>query len=69
MLSNPLRADATAIVVFDGPPNVAVLWSVASGPGVVTPLGGRTDAQGRAWAKYDPAGLSGAAVIEAEHGT
>lgn len=69
MLSNPLRADATAIVVFEGPPNVAVTWLVASGPGVVTPLSGRTDAQGRAWAKYDPAGIPGPATIEVEHGT
>lgn len=69
MLSNLLRADATAIVVFEGPPNVAVTWSVASGAGVVTPLDTRTDGSGRAWAKYDPVGIAGAAVIEVQHGT
>ncbi|MNT32122.1 hypothetical protein D3C72_1679850 [compost metagenome] len=69
MLSNPLRADATAIVVFEGPPNVAVAWSLTSGTGVITPLASRTDAQGRAWAKFDPIGIAGTATIEVEHGT
>lgn len=69
MLSNPLHADATAILVFEGPANVAVTWAVASGAGVVTPFAPQTDASGRAWAKYDPAGIAGAAVIEVQHGT
>ncbi|WP_454752154.1 hypothetical protein [Cupriavidus necator] len=69
MLSHPLRADATAILVFEGPADVAVTWAVASGAGVVTPFGAKTDASGRAWAKYDPAGIAGAAVIEVQHGT
>ncbi|RWA55349.1 hypothetical protein AU476_07525 [Cupriavidus sp. UYMSc13B] len=69
ILSNLLHADATAILVFDGPPNVAVGWSVVGGSGTITPLSGRTDAQGRAWAKFDPIGIGGTATVEVEHGT
>ncbi|EYS89523.1 hypothetical protein CF68_33005 [Cupriavidus sp. SK-4] len=69
MLSNPLRADATAILVFEGPALVAVTWTIASGAGVVTPFAPQTDASGRAWARYDPAGIAGEAVIEVQHGT
>ena len=44
------RADASALLAFDGPAHVIVVWSVVSGPGTVTPLADVTDATGRAWA-------------------
>lgn len=63
------RADASALLAFDGPAHVVVDWSVVSGPGTVTPLGDATDATGRAWAVYRPNGESGTATIRVQHGT
>ena len=63
------RADASALLTFDGPAHVIVEWSVVSGPGTVTPLGDAADATGRAWAVYRPNGASGTATIRVQHGT
>lgn len=63
------RADASTLLAFDGPPHVIVEWSIASGPGTVTPLADATDATGRAWAVYRPNGASGTATIRVRHGT
>lgn len=62
------RADASALLTFDGPAHVIVEWSVVSGPGTVTPLSHATDATGRAWAVYRPNGESGSATIRVQHG-
>ena len=62
------RADASALLAFDGPAHVIVEWSVVSGPGTVMPLGDATDAAGRAWAVYRPNGESGIATIRVQHG-
>ncbi len=62
------RADASALLAFDGPAHVVVDWSVVSGPGRVTPLDHATDATGRAWAVYRPNGVSGTATIRVQHG-
>ena len=62
------RADASALLAFDGPAHVIVEWSIVSGPGTVTPLVDATDATGRAWAVYRPNGASGTATIRAQHG-
>ena len=62
------RADASALLTFDGPANVIVEWSVASGPGTVTPLNHATDAAGRAWAVYRPNGAYGTTTIRVQHG-
>jgi len=60
-------ADSTgALVVFTGPSNRAVSWSL-TGPGALTPLTEYTDDQGRAAAKYIPAG-AGSATIQASYG-
>jgi len=63
------RADASALLAFDGPAYVIVEWSIVSGPGTVTPLAEATDATGRAWALYRPNGASGTATIRVRHGT
>jgi hypothetical protein len=61
-------ADSTgALVVFTGPANRAVAWSL-TGPGTLTPLTDHTDDQGRAAATYVPAG-AGSATIQATYGT
>ena len=62
------RADASALLAFDGPAHVVVAWSVVSGPGSVTPLSDATDATGRAWAVYRPNGDTGTARIRVQHG-
>lgn len=63
-----IRADATSLFVFQGPANVAVQWSVQSGPGTITPLSTFTDSRGLAAARYNPAGLTGTAVVRVSHG-
>ncbi len=62
------RADASALLAFDGPAHVIVEWWVVSGPGTVMPLADATDATGRAWAVYRPNGASGTATIRVQHG-
>ncbi len=62
------RADASALLAFDGPAHVVVDWSVVSGPGRVTPMSNATDATGRAWAVYRSNGDAGTATIRVQHG-
>ncbi|ROH85737.1 hypothetical protein ED236_08305 [Pseudomethylobacillus aquaticus] len=62
------RADASALLAFDGPAHVIVEWLVVTGPGTVTPLSDATDVTGRAWAVYRPNGASGTATIRVQHG-
>ena len=62
------RADASALLAFDGPAHVVVAWSVIAGPGSVTPISATTDATGRAWAVYRPDGDAGTATIRVQHG-
>lgn len=62
------RADASALLAFDGPAHVVVDWTVVSGPGRVTPMSNTTDATGRAWAVYRPNGEPGVATIRVQHG-
>lgn len=69
--ANPVsvRADGSTLLLFEGPPDVAVSWTVASGPGHLVPLANVTDVAGRAWAVYYPDGGSGSARVRVEHGT
>jgi hypothetical protein len=61
-------ADSTgALVVLTGPANRAVSWSLV-GAGTLTPITDYTDDQGRAAAKFVPAG-AGNVTIEATYGT
>ena len=64
-----IYADATSLVVFVGPPNVTVKWTLVSGPGDLTALATRTDDTGRAAARWKPNGLTGTAVVRCEYGT
>jgi hypothetical protein len=61
-------ADATSMLVFRGPANVALTWSIASGPGTVEALSNSTDDLGVACAIYRVDGTTGDAIIEAQHG-
>lgn len=64
-----LRADASALLAFDGPAQVLVAWSVVEGAGRVKALEPATDISGRAWAVFYPDGGSGPVRIRVEHGT
>jgi hypothetical protein len=48
-----VRVGATALLVFEGRPNVTIAWYV-EGSGYVTPKSAATDSRGRAWAIYTP---------------
>ena len=61
-------SDATSMLVFNGPADVAVEWSVSSGPGTVEALSNSTDSRGVACAIYHADGTVGAAVIRVSHG-
>ena len=63
-----IYSDATSILVFRGPANVAVQWSIASGLGAVEALSNSTDSRGVACAIYDPEGSIGQVVVRCTHG-
>lgn len=63
---NP-AADATAMIVFSGPPNVAVAWSLA-GPGAIAPLSGHTDERGVAGAVFTPGAVGNVVTVSVLHG-
>lgn len=62
-----VRADATALLVFVGPANRSLLWSIA-GSGTLSNLSLRTDAQGRATAKYTPGTVGDVVTISVTYG-
>lgn len=64
-----IYADAASIIVFAGPPNVAVAWSLPSGPGTLAPLSNSTNALGVACAVYHGDGTPGQAVVRCTSGT
>ncbi len=64
-----IYSDATSMLVFTGPANVAVEWSITSGPGTVEALSASTDDRGLACAIYHADGDVGVAVVEVAHGT
>jgi len=66
LLSSPVREDAPVLVLFSGPADRVVAWSL-SGPGTLTPLASATDRNGQAAARYTPAGV-GTATISVEYG-
>lgn len=63
-----VSVDATALVVFSGPPNVAVEWSL-DGAGSLAPQSFSTDARGVAGAVYTPVTAGDVATITVTHGT
>lgn len=63
-----IYSDATSVLVFQGPANVAVVWSIESGPGTVEGLSLATDDRGVAGAVYRADGTTGDAVIRCSYG-
>lgn len=61
-------ADASSLIVFRGPANVAVSWSLTYGLGDIEPLSTSTDDQGVACAVYRPNGTVGTAVVGVSYG-
>lgn len=62
-----VKADATALVIFTGPPFVSVSWSL-TGSGALTPNSTMTDAAGTASAVYTPGAPGDHPVVEVTHG-
>lgn len=64
---NP-QADGTALIVFSGPPNVAVEWAL-TGLGSITPQSVATDARGMAGAVFTPVSAGDQVTVSVTHGT
>ena len=63
-----IYADSTgALIVVSGLPNRAVTWQLTGGAGTLTPINTYTDAQGRAAARFVPAG-AGVVTVQASYG-
>jgi hypothetical protein len=62
-----VRADGTALLVFKGPPDVAVAWAV-SGSGAISDESLYTDSQGLASAKYTPGTVGATVTVTVTHG-
>lgn len=59
--------NATSIVVFDGPPNVAVEWTLA-GDGTLSEKSTHTGANGKASARYTPGETLGPVDVFVSYG-
>lgn len=64
-----MRADASTLLAFDGPADAVVAWTLVAGSGLITPLSEATDAHGRAWAVFYPAGEAGRVRVRVTYGT
>ena len=62
------RVDGTALLVYSGPPNVAVEWDLI-GTGTLTPQDVCTDARGVAGAVFTPYAAGDTVTIAVTHGT
>jgi hypothetical protein len=62
------QADGTALLVYAGPPNVAVEWEL-TGPGTLTPQDLCTDARGVAGALFTPNAAGDVVTVTVTHGT
>ncbi|MGZ5709985.1 MAG: hypothetical protein ACXWIJ_12520 [Burkholderiales bacterium] len=60
--------DATSLLIFSGPPNVSVQWTL-TGSGFLTPGEAYTDASGHAHAIYTPGTAGDVVTIEVKYGT
>jgi hypothetical protein len=63
-----VRADATSLLVFLGPPNRSLFWAL-SGSGSLAQVAARTDAEGRAFAKYVPGSVGAVVTVSVQYGT
>jgi hypothetical protein len=62
-----VRADATSLLVFIGPPDSAVSWSL-TGNGTLTSISTFTDGQGRAYARYTPGSPGDTPTVTVDYG-
>lgn len=62
-----VRADATALIVYQGAPNRAISWTL-TGSGTLEPLSHYTDAAGRAGARYTPGDAGETVTVEVTAG-
>lgn len=62
-----LRADATSLLAFHGPPNRSVVW-VLNGSGTLTIIDDVTDGMGRAFALYAPGAVGDSPLVEVRYG-
>lgn len=62
-----VAVDATSLLIFSGPPNVTVQWTL-TGSGLLEPGAAYTDASGRAHAIYTPGDVGDVVTIEVKHG-
>jgi hypothetical protein len=62
-----VAVDATSLLIFSGPPNVSIEWTL-TGSGLLEPAEACTDAAGRAHAIYTPGTVGDVVTIEVTHG-
>jgi type 1 fimbria pilin len=62
-----VRADGTALLVFKGPADVSLTWSVV-GTGAISDASLYTDARGMASAKYTPGTVGATATVTVTYG-
>lgn len=62
-----VRADATSLLVFIGPANSTVSWTL-TGSGTLTAISTFTDGQGRAYAKYTPGSPGDTPTVSVTYG-
>lgn len=65
--ANP-QVTATALIIFTGPPYVAVEWTL-TGPGTIDAHSGYTNEVGQASAKFTPYAAGDLVVVSVRHGT
>jgi hypothetical protein len=63
-----VRADASALVFYQGTPMRSLVWRIVAGDGTLTPISSYTDANGNAAAKYTPGTANTTVTIEVECG-
>lgn len=64
---NPVRANATSRVMFQGAPHCAINWSLV-GEGTLSNVDDYTDSDGRAWAMFTPGTADQTVVITVTYG-
>jgi hypothetical protein len=62
-----VAVDATSLLIFSGPPNVTVQWTL-TGSGLLEQKEAYTDANGNAHAIYTPGTVGDTVTIEVTHG-
>lgn len=63
-----IQPDATSLIVFNGPPNVALSWALL-GNGALQDASTFTGANGHASARFVPGATLGTSFVEVTYGT